>query len=238
MQSEFKNNKKKNIAIVLAGGKGSRMNSDIPKQYMMVKEKPILYYSLKTFEDSFVDEIILVVGTGDIEYCKVNIVDKYNFMKISTIVEGGEERYNSVYNGLQAIGDNVIGNVFIHDGARPCVDSTILKRNLECVEQYGTCVTAMPVKDTIKIVDDNLFAMDTPDRSHLWQIQTPQTFAIAIIKNAYKKFMLDVEKCNITDDAMVVERYGDSGIKLLEGSYSNIKVTTPEDIKIVENIIL
>jgi len=231
----------RNIAIVLAGGSGSRMNSDVPKQYMKVCDKPILYYALKTFEESFVDEIILVVSEKDLQYCKTNIVDKYDFKKISKIVVGGKERYNSVYNGLQAIATDKNNqiimkdiNIFIHDGARPCVTTDILERCLETVKRTCACVAAVPVKDTIKIVDENGYAISTPDRNTLWQIQTPQVFSFEVIKNAYDNLMHLVTIEGITDDAMVVEHYSNVKVKMVEGSYDNIKVTTQGDIEIVK----
>lgn len=267
------NSTSRNIAIVLAGGRGNRMNSDTPKQYMEVCGKPILYYSLKAFEESFVDEIILVVGEGDVEYCKTDIVNKYNFKKISSIVTGGKERFHSVYNGINAI--HVVKNaddqsnrelskdlnnvfekilneysnkdsnenssviepsglhIFIHDGARPCVTQEILRRCLDAVDLTGACVAAMPVKDTIKIVDEQGYAISTPDRNKLWQIQTPQVFLYEIIKTAYDKLFDSGMTEGITDDAMVVEKCGNAKVKMVEGSYDNIKVTTPNDIEIL-----
>lgn len=243
----------KTIAIVLAGGRGNRMNSDIPKQYMEVGGKPILYYSLKAFEDSFVDEIILVVGENDLEYCKKNIVDKFALKKISRVVVGGKERYNSVYNGLKAIADSSrviepatnrekimetgMGRdcyIFIHDGARPCLTEDILNRCLETVKSTKACVAAMPVKDTIKIVDSSGYAISTPDRKTLWQIQTPQVFSYNIIKRAYDELINSGITIGITDDAMVVEQFGNTPVKVIEGSYDNIKVTTPNDIEILK----
>ena len=232
----------KNIAIVLAGGSGSRMNSDIPKQYMEIWDKPILYYSLKTFEESFIDEIVLVVSEKDLPYCKTNIVDKYNFKKITKIVAGGKERYNSVYNGLQAISSDENNqkitpntNIFIHDGARPCVTIEILEKCLETVKKTRACVVAVPVKDTIKIVDEKGYAVSTLDRNSLWQIQTPQVFSYEVIKNAYDSLMHLVTIKGITDDAMVVEHYSNIKVKMVEGSYDNIKVTTQGDIEILKN---
>lgn len=234
----------RNIAIVLAGGRGNRMKSDIPKQYMSVLEKPILYYALKTFEESFIDEIILVVGENDVQYCMTNIVDRYNFKKISKIVVGGKERYNSVYNGIQAISFDMdklekINNtyIFIHDGARPCISTEILERCLETVKETTACVAAVPVKDTIKIVDVNGYAVSTPDRNSLWQIHTPQVFTYEVIKKAYDTLMHSGMIKDITDDAMVVERYSNIPVKMVESSYDNIKVTTQGDIDVVKSFL-
>lgn len=228
---------KKNIAIVLAGGHGSRMKSDIPKQYMLINGKPLLYYSLSVFQDSFIDEIVLVCREADMDFVKNDIVAKYNFNKVKIIVPGGKERFNSVYNGLLAVHDRCgfnDANIFIHDGARPCIDSNILGRALECVTVNRACVVAVPVKDTIKIVAEDKTAVSTPDRSTLWQIQTPQVFDYGLIWEAYSALADNREDISVTDDAMVVERFTDAKVHMCEGSYFNIKVTTPEDIQIAE----
>ncbi|MGN0407586.1 MAG: 2-C-methyl-D-erythritol 4-phosphate cytidylyltransferase [Bacteroides sp.] len=228
---------RRNIAIVLAGGRGSRMKSDIPKQYMMVNKKPLLYYSLKTFQDSFTDEIVLVCQEADIEFVRKEIVDKYDFNKVTTITAGGKERWNSVYNGLLAIYEKygiADANVFIHDGARPCVDQEILNRALDNVTRYKACVAAVPVKDTIKVVAEDKTAVSTPDRRMLWQIQTPQVFDYKLVWDAYSALEQCKNAVTVTDDAMVVESFTDAKVYMSEGSYLNIKVTTPEDILIAE----
>ena len=222
---------KKATAIVLAAGKGSRMQSDIPKQYMELKGYPVLYYSLKTFEDSFVDDIILVCGEKDISFCQKEIVEKYQLRKVKKIVAGGKERYQSVQKGIQAIENS--DYVYIHDGARPFLTQDVLARVQEKVEKCNACVVGMPVKDTIKIADEEGNIKDTPDRNYVWQIQTPQVFSYDIIKTAYEKIESSSET-NFTDDAMVVEKMLHYPIKLVMGSYENIKITTPEDMKIGE----
>ncbi len=221
----------KYTAIVLAGGSGKRMNSKVHKQYLLLDEKPVLYYSLKAFEDSEVDNIVLVVGAGEISYCREEIVEKYGITKVSAIVEGGKERYHSVYEGLKAAGKT--DYVLIHDGARPFVNDAIIKRTIEAVEQYEACVVGMPVKDTVKIADTDLFAKETPERKNVWIIQTPQAFSCDLIRNAYAQ-MLAQEDTTITDDAMVLERMTNRKVKLIEGSYRNIKITTPEDLLVAE----
>lgn len=221
----------KKTAIILAAGQGKRMNSSLQKQYMLLKEKPVLYYSLKAFQMSEIDEIILVVGAGEIEYCKSEIVDRYNFSKVVKIIEGGRERYHSVYNGISAISDT--NYVYIHDGARPFVTEDIIKDVTDNVMEYKACVVGMPVKDTIKIATPDGFVADTPNRNLIWQIQTPQVFEYKLIKKAYEKLM-DTPCENITDDAMVVETMMSHSIKLVKGDYCNIKITTPEDIALAE----
>ena len=229
----------KTVAIVLAAGRGKRMQSDVAKQYLLVRNKPVLYYSLKTFQDSLVDEIILVTAESEIAYCKDEIVEKYAFSKVSQIVVGGKERYHSVHNGLKACKDTDI--VLIHDGARPFVDDAIIARNINMVKEYGACVTGMPVKDTIKIADAEGFVQETPRRDLIWAIQTPQTFRYDLIRNAYDTFLNNEEaNCksyNVTDDAMVAELFGGLKVKLVEGSYNNVKITTPEDMVLAEAIL-
>jgi len=224
--------KPKCSAIVLAGGSGKRMGTKIQKQYLEIDGKPVLFYSLNEFQKSeIIDEIVLVVGDGQEEYCKKEIIDKYGITKVSHIVMGGKERFHSVWNGLQVIDEN--GYVFIHDGARPFVDQSILDRVYENVKQYAACVVGMPVKDTIKIADQEGYADDTPDRSKVWMVQTPQVFEVELVKHAYKKLM-NHEDVFVTDDAMVVETFTKHKVKLVEGSYENIKITTPEDLGIAE----
>ncbi len=220
----------KNVAIVLAAGQGKRMNSKVQKQFLLIKEKPVLYYTLNAFEtSSLITDIILVTGKDEIEYCQKEIVEKYGFEKVRKIVAGGKERYHSVHHGIQAI--DVADYVLIHDGARPFVDGDIIERVCEAVKEHKACVVGMPVKDTIKIADDNGFAAQTPDRRKVWQVQTPQTFEYHLIKEAYEKLLAD-EPEGITDDAMVVETMTNHKVKLVEGSYRNIKITTPEDLDI------
>ena len=227
-------------AIVLAGGRGKRMNSAVPKQFLTIKDKPVLYYSLKTFEDSFIDSVILVAGEDDMEYCQKEIVDKYGFTKVKKIVAGGKERYHSVLNGIKATGE--CDYIFIHDGARPFVTKDMLARLLETVKKYHACVAGMPVKDTIKIADEEGFIETTPKRELVWMIQTPQVFDYELIKKAYlilekDEYSLLQKGISITDDAMVVEMLLGEKVKLTEGSYQNIKITTPEDLAIAEGFL-
>lgn len=224
-------------AIILAAGRGKRMQSDIRKQYLLLKGKPLLYYALKTFQDSFIDEIVLVTSEGEEAYCKREIVERYGFTKVVNIVAGGEERYHSVANGLAAVRED--GYVFIHDGARPFVSGEILERAYDAVKEHKACVVGMPVKDTIKVVDEKQFAIQTPNRESLWQMQTPQVFTAKLAKEAYGRLIAEEREIrkqgiNITDDAMVVEMTMKHSVKLVEGSYENIKITTPEDLRIAE----
>jgi 2-C-methyl-D-erythritol 4-phosphate cytidylyltransferase len=222
--------KDKCIAIVLAGGKGKRMESNLPKQYIDLKGKPILYYCLSQFQNcDVIDEIILVIGKDEFEYCKENIVNKYSFNKVKNIIEGGNERYNSVYNGLQIIGE--CDYVFIHDGARPFIENKIINNLYKCVKEYKACAVGVQTKDTIKIADENGYISNTPNRNNVWNIQTPQVFEWNVIKKAYD-LLMNSSYDNITDDAMVVEKMLNHKVKLVHGNYENIKVTTPSDMLI------
>jgi len=227
-------------AIVLAGGSGKRMGTATAKQYLMIKNKPIICYSLEVFEKcELIDTIVLVVGKGQIPYCRQEILEKYQFNKIKTIVEGGKERYHSVWAGLQTLSQMKKGYIFIHDGARPFIEQEILVRAYDEVCKSSACVVGMPVKDTIKIADAQRNIYMTPERSLVWQIQTPQVFAAELIISAYQELMIKEklfleQGVQITDDAMVVEKFCKCPIKLVEGSYKNLKITTPEDLKIAE----
>lgn len=228
-------------AVVLAAGQGKRMHSSVHKQYLLIKDKPVLYYSLQAFEDSIIDDIVLVVGEGEEVFCQKEIVDKYGFCKIRAIVRGGKERYHSVAYGIQSINWDC-DYIFIHDGARPFVDEEIIKRVFDEVRQFKACVVGMPVKDTIKIADERGFVASTPDRARTWQVQTPQVFGKALIMAAYEKLLAEEERLiaegvTVTDDAMVVEYFMKIPVKLVQGSYKNIKITTPEDLKIGETLV-
>ena len=228
----------KTAAIVLAAGHGKRMHSKVAKQYLLLKGEPVVVHALRAFEKAGMDEIILVTGADEVEFCKKDIVAQYNLSSVRQVVPGGKERYDSVWNGLKALmatGFPEDGIVLIHDGARPLVNGAIIARSVDGAREFSACVAAMPVKDTIKVADADGFSASTPDRSTLWQIQTPQAFQFRLIYGAYEKmFMPGTDRSHITDDAMVVERMTDTKVKFVEGSYSNIKVTTPEDMVIAE----
>lgn len=219
-------------AIVLAGGHGNRMKSDVPKQYLLLEGKPILYYSLMAFEKSPVDKIVLVTGEGEIAYCRETIVERYSLTKVRDIVAGGAERYHSVYSGLKSCKDCEM--VLIHDGARPFLTVEMIMRSIEGVKQYRACILGMPVKDTIKISNGDGYVKETPERKRVWTVQTPQSFEYSLIHSAYQKLM--EEGGAVTDDAMVVERFSEVAVRLIEGSYENIKITTPEDLVMAKQI--
>lgn len=233
--------KEKNIAIVLAAGQGRRMGGGEKKQYLLIEEKPVLYYSLRAFEDApLIHQVVLVTGEGEEAYVRENIVDRYSFHKVTSITEGGKERCHSVYNGLKAI--QTCDYVLIQDGARPFLTQQVIEKALECARQTKACVVGMPVKDTIKIADERGFISETPNRNRLWAVQTPQVFAHALVKHAYELLMekeseLQNLGITVTDDAMVVETFTNTLVKLVEGGYQNIKITTPEDLEIARTFV-
>ncbi len=235
-------------AIVLAAGIGSRMQSDTAKQFMKLGEHEVLYYALRTFQNhAGVDTIVLVTKDEFISYCKNEIVDHYGFSKVTYICTGGKERYNSVYNGLQCVKEELEKRdgqteddtiVLIHDGARPFVTEDMITQSILSAKKCGACTVGVAAKDTIKVVDDEGYGVETPERSYLYQIQTPQTFCLSILLHAYEKMFAEIENGNeihkITDDTMLVEQYSGVRCKVLEGTYENIKITTPEDLEIAE----
>ncbi len=216
------------VCIMLAGGKGKRMGGKVSKQFLLLEDKPVLYYSLKAFEPH-VDEIILVAADGEEEYCREEIVEKYNIRNVSKIVTGGAERYLSVYEGLKAVSGDSDTYVLIHDGARPFISSETIDRIVEEVKQKKACIAAVPSKDTIKIGNSQQEVVDTPNRNNVWVVQTPQAFEYRSIMNAYD-MAIDSGRTDITDDSMVMESFGEHKVSFVVGQYDNIKLTTPEDM--------
>ena len=221
-------------AIVLAAGSGKRMDSDIPKQYLLLNGKPVMVYSLESFAKSSVDGIILVVAPGDVEFCQKEIVEKYHIAKVVSIVEGGAERYDSVYRGLLASESDI---VLVHDSARAFVSQKVIEGAIDGARRYNACVVAVPSKDTVKIATPGGFVESTPRRELVWNVQTPQAFSYSLLRGAYEKMMADSAQEGITDDAMVVERMTDVPVRLVQGDYNNIKITTPEDLVLGEKIL-
>ncbi len=259
MRGIMSTGKKRCTAVVLAAGSGRRMHAATAKQFMEIKGKPLIWYSLRAVEQSeIIDDCILVTGESDIPYVRQEIVEKYRFKKITDVIAGGEERYASVCNAMRYIAEgrqplpNEDGYVFIHDGARPFLTEEILRNTYEDVRRYGACVTAVPSKDTIKIADEQGFAVSTPDRRLVWNIQTPQVFETELITAAYGELEKELIRLNgqdpseqgqhrqgiaVTDDASVVELFTSHKVKLTMGSYENIKITTPEDISTAEGFL-
>ena len=223
----------RNCAIILAAGQGRRMGESINKQYLKIKQHPILYYTLKAFsQNNCIDEIILVVAEGEEDYCRKEIIEKYKFLKIKDIVIGGKERQDSVLNGLKAASNCEV--VLIHDGARPFISQSIISDAIIYANLYGATACGVEPKDTIKVKDSLGFSVETPERETLFCVQTPQAFKYQLILDCHKR--IHEEGIKVTDDTMVAERYGNR-VYLYKGSYDNIKVTTPEDLEIGRQIL-
>ena len=222
-----------NGVVIVTAGTGSRMKMGINKQFIKLEGKEIIAYTIEKFyNNSNIEDIVVVVKEDESEFFKKEILDKYNFKNIK-IAYGGKERQDSVYNGLKSL-DKKCDVVLIHDGARPFVSDKIIYNCIEEVKEHKAIVVGVPVKDTIKIIDNDKNIVDTPNRSVLWAVQTPQTFDYNILIDAYK----DAYKSGFygTDDAMLVERIGYK-VKMVEGSYNNIKITTQEDLSVGSQIL-
>jgi 2-C-methyl-D-erythritol 4-phosphate cytidylyltransferase len=228
----------KTIVIIAAGGLGKRIiatdsESKLPKQFVMLKDKPILAHTVDKFEQcEFVDEVILAVPEDYLGYCSQAIVDKYGFKKVRKVVCGGRERQESVYSGLKACPNNT-SIVVIHDGVRPLIPVDKISESIKRCREKRAVVLAVPVKETVKRVEQGSI-MTTLDRRKLWLTQTPQTFEYKLIIDAYEK----ARESNFvgTDDSVLVERLGYE-VTILEGDYRNIKITTAEDFAIAEKLL-
>ena len=219
-------------AIVLAGGRGKRMGSVQSKQYIDLNGKPILYYTLNHFiNNKNIDKVILVIPEDELEFCRNEVLDKYN-LKIDSIAFGGKERQDSVYNGLKKADGSDI--VLIHDGARPFVSERIIEEGIKYARMYGAAAPGVMPKDTIKVKNQESFSLETPDRNNLVAVQTPQVFDYNIIFGCHKK--VKEKHLDVTDDTMVVELFGND-VYLYEGENTNIKITTPEDLILAQYLV-
>jgi 2-C-methyl-D-erythritol 4-phosphate cytidylyltransferase len=225
----------KTVAIIVAGGSGKRMGTSVKKQYLLLKGKEVLTRAIEAFEAcDFVDEIIVVVGKEEIDFVQGKIVSHYNLSKVKRVIAGGRERQDSVYNGLAAADKNT-SYVMIHDGARPFITKDIIYKCFEKAKETGASIVGVPVKDTVKVCDINSQRVqDTPNRDTLWIIQTPQIFAFDLLKDAYEYAYAN--SLQVTDDSMIVEAFGKE-VYVTQGEYTNIKVTTPEDLTLGEVIL-
>src|SRR4030042_1123625 len=217
----------KTDAVIVSAGKGVRFMEGQKKQFYFLGGKPILAHTLDKFETCpLIRSILLVVSQEDMDICLKEVIEKYKFKKVSQIVPGGKRRQESVKNGIDALPKDA-DMVVIHDGVRPFVTRAMIEDSIRSAVRYGAVVLAMPVKDTIKISNPDGTVLKTLDRESLWQIQTPQTFQAHLIKEAFHKAIED--GFIGTDDASLVERLGVK-VHILPGSYTNIKITTKEDL--------
>ena len=224
----------KTAAIIVSAGKGLRFPGEKKKQFLSLAGKPVLCRTLDRFEASpSIDTIHLVVAEEDLAYTLREIVEPHGYRKVSRVVPGGKSRQESVRNGVHALPPGV-DLVAVHDGVRPLVTRRLIEESLQAARQYGAAVVATPVKDTIKLVSHDRIVERTLDRTSLWQIQTPQAFQLDLFKQAIQKAAEDGFLG--TDDASLVERMGIK-VYILEGSYTNIKITTPEDLMLADFIL-
>ena len=222
-----------NSVVIVSAGRGSRMKADINKQFLKLKRKEVIAHTIdKFYNNTNIDEIVVVVKEDEAEFFRKNIIEKYGYKNIK-IAFGGEERQDSVFNGLKAVNKDC-DIVLVHDGARPFVTEEIIKNSIECAKKNKCVIVGVPVKDTIKIINKDNEVCDTPNRSTLWSIQTPQVFEYSSIIKAHQR--AKEENYYGTDDSMLMEHFG-YNVKVVEGSYNNIKITTPEDLKIGEEIL-
>jgi len=221
-------------ALVPAAGMGKRMGKAVAKQFLPLGDKPMLAHTLLAFQrSSEIDEIIPILSEEDMETCLRDVIEAFHLTKVKTLVVGGKERQDSVYNGIRKL-EKDAAVILVHDGVRPFVTHEMIR---ECVEaaRKGECVAVgVPLKDTIKQVDEKGIVRQTLERSGLWAIQTPQAFPVKVLRKAYD----ESQKNNVygTDDATLVERAGNK-VRVLMGSYENIKITTPEDLILAEEIL-
>lgn len=223
-----------NTAVILAAGKGSRMKAEVNKQFLMLEEKPIIMYTLQAFHKcSEIHEIVIVTAEEELDYFQQNILTPFDFRKVKCLISGGKERQDSAYNGIKAASkESEI--ILIHDGARPFVSQQTIIQCINEAKQHGASSAGMPSKDTIKLVDAAQMVTSTPPRSSVWLTQTPQVFQYDLILQAHEKAK-DIGR-TATDDAMLVELMGHP-VKMVEASYENIKITTPEDLVIAEQLL-
>ncbi len=223
----------KTVAIIVGGGQGTRIKGVLPKQFLMLGDKPIAAHAIEKFENcNLIDEIILVVPEDYLSYSTQRVIDKFGFRKADKIVPGGENRQDSVYAGLKAcpIGTSIVA---IHDAVRPLISSDKISASIELCNEKRAVVLAVPPKDTVKRGEDGLI-VTTLDRDKLWLIQTPQVFEYELILEAHER--AKGEGFVGTDDSVLVERLGKE-VAILEGDYSNIKITTEEDLVLAETLI-
>lgn len=221
-------------AVVVAAGRGSRMNSPLAKQYLCVNDKPLLAYSLSALQQcGIIDHILVVVAQDDMLRCRQDVVRRFSLGKVRDILVGGITRQQSVAAGLEAVKENI---VVIHDGARPLIDSDLINQGIKKLVEQGLdgVACAVPVKDTIKLVDDFGNVKKTLNRAELRAVQTPQCFIAEKIKKAHERAAID--GIEATDDLAVLEHYG-YRTGLYPGQYDNIKITTPEDLTLMKALM-
>lgn len=225
--------RKKNVGVILAAGQGKRFQSNLPKQFVLLNNKPIICYSLETFNNHpLIDEIILVVDEEYIPYTK-DLISSYNFKKISHVIPGGKERYESVNSALSVITKNE--NVLLHDSARPLVNEKQISDVINELNQYSAVTIAIPAIDTTAIVNDKQIITSIPKRSSIWNIQTPQGFHSSLLIESYQKALCDNTISSFTDECGLIQYYNNTiEIKIVLGNQTLKKITYPSDIHLLE----
>jgi 2-C-methyl-D-erythritol 4-phosphate cytidylyltransferase len=222
----------KKIAIIVAGGTGQRMNMSIPKQFLLLQNKPILFHTLAVFKKAIPDiELILVLPENQSDYWEKlgNEFPEIHTQTPHRLVAGGETRFHSSLHGIQAINEQTNCLVAIHDGVRPLIDQQTIQRAFSEAEIHGNAVVAVPSKDSVRLWDETQNAYVAVNRTDVRIIQTPQIFSLDSLKKAFANGYSP----HFTDDASVIEHAGER-IHLVEGNYANLKITTPEDLALAE----
>ncbi len=221
-------------AVIVAAGKGTRMNSPVAKQYLEIGGLPVFVRTLGAFaRHPRVSEIQLVVPPGDVSFCKAMILPEFSQKADIRITEGGKRRQDSVYRGLTVL-ESVENIVLIHDGVRPFVTRELISACIDGAAETGACIAAVPVSDTLKQSDFCNLVAGTVSRERIWLAQTPQGFSYHLIKDAYERAFAEGFSC--TDDSSLVERIG-IPVRIIEGSRLNIKITTAGDLEIAERLL-
>ena len=222
------------IAIIVAAGKGIRMNDPLKKQYHSVACLPIVVHTLRVFDScTLIDDILLVVPEEDLQFCRNELVADTNLKKKITLVAGGPQRQDSVYNGLQKIDDHD-SIVVIHDGVRPFLTLDQLEACITEAKEHGACILGVPAFDTLKRINASKTIVETIDREHIWFAQTPQAFRYDLIKKAHDEARQ--QGFSGTDDAALVEQFG-SRVRIIAGSRNNIKITSSDDLEMARILL-
>jgi len=222
-------------AVITAAGAGIRMGGDQPKQFMELGGRPLLAVTVERFELSpDIDGIVLVVPPDKVDYCRGEIVERYDLAKVKKVVAGGKRRQDSVRLGLEAT-EGHFPLVLIHDGVRPLVPPDLISRIVRAANQYRAVIPALAARETIKEADEAGLVVKTHDRRTLWLVQTPQAFRYEDILEAHR-LALEQNWEEITDDALLIERTG-VPVKIIEGSEENIKITTPQDLDLARFLL-
>lgn len=219
------------IVLIPAAGLGRRMGGSVSKQYLSLNGRPILTHTLALFDaHPRVDHIYIIAPENRLDFCRQECIEPYGFNKVRDIIIGGAKRQDSVRHGVLGCGANTGDTLVIHDGVRPLFPALQLDAVLDEVDKTGACVVGVPVKDTIKRVQGDVI-VETPLRAVLWAAHTPQAFRYELIRTAHVR--AQQQGYRGTDDASLLEWQGQQ-VAMIEGSYRNIKITTPEDLLIAE----